>query len=161
VQSLYHYLTLSIVKIIDNVISTEKTLLTQKNRALAASILVAISQFLFYILISEVVEDNNITSMIVVSIASGVGSYIAFYINNKFSKETVYINIITSNHNEQIKAFGDHMRAEGIKVVTMPSYGDDIEKTLTALVFADTRNQSKLIDKYVENNNELYREVIN
>lgn len=160
-QSLYHYLTLSIVKIIDNVISTEKTLLTQKNKALAASILVAISQFLFYILISEVVEDNNITSMIVVSIASGVGSYIAFYINNKFSKETVYINIITSNDKEKMKAFGDHMRAEGIKVVTMPTYGDDIEKTLTALVFANTRNQSKLIDKYVENNNELYREVIN
>ena len=99
--------------------------------------------------------------MIVVSIASGVGSYIAFYINNKFSKETVYINIITSNDKEKMKAFGDHMRAEGIKVVTMPTYGDDIEKTLTALVFANTRNQSKLIDKYVENNNELYREVIN
>lgn len=160
-QSLYHYLTLSIVKIIDNVISTEKTLLTQKNKALAASILVAISQFLFYILISEVVEDNNITSMIVVSIASGVGSYIAFYINNKFSKETVYINIITSNNKEKMKAFGDHMRAEGVKVVTMQTYGDDIEKTLTALVFANTRNQSKLIDKYVGNNNELYREVIN
>lgn len=100
-------------------------------------------------------------SIIVVSIASGVGSYIAFYINNKFSKETVYINIITSNNKNQMKNFGDHMRAEGIKVVTMPTYGDDIEKTLTALVFANTRNQSKLIDKYVENNNELYREVIN
>lgn len=160
-QSLYHYLTLSAVKIIDNIISTEKTLLTQKNKALAASILVAISQFLFYILVAEVVEDNNITSMIVVSVASGIGSYIAFYINNKFSKETVYINIVTSNNKEKMKAFGDHMRSEGIKVVTMPTYGDDIEKTLTALVFANTRNQSKLIDKYVENNNELYREVIN
>lgn len=160
-QSLYHYLTLSTVKIIDNIISTEKTLLTQKNKALAASILVAISQFLFYILVAEVVEDNNITSMIVVSVASGIGSYIAFYINNKFSKETVYINIVTSNNKEKMKAFGDHMRAEGIKVVTMPTYGDDIEKTLTALVFANTRNQSKLIDRYVENKSELYREVIN
>lgn len=100
-------------------------------------------------------------SIIVVSIASGVGSYIAFGINNKFSKETVYINIVTSNNKDQMKAFGDYMRAEGIKIVTMPTYGDDIEKTLTALVFANTRNQSKLIDIYVENNNELYREVIN
>lgn len=161
-QSLFHYLTLSVVKIIDNIISTEKTLLTQKNKALAASVLVAISQFLFYILIAEVVEDNNLTSMIVVSIASGVGSYIAFFINNKFSKETVFINIVTSNDKNKMKVFGDHMRAEGIKVLTMPTYGDEIEKkTLTALVFANTRNQSKLIDKYVENNNELYREVIN
>ena len=160
-HSLYHYLTLSIVKIIDNIISTEKTLLTQKNKAIAASILVTISQFLFYILIAQVVEDNNITSMIVVSIASGIGSYIAFYINNKFSKETVYINIVTSNDKDKMKAFGDHMRAEGIKVVTMPTYGDEIEKTLTALVFANTRNQSKLIDQYIEVNNELFREVIN
>ena len=60
-----------------------------------------------------------------------------------------------------MKAFGDHMRAEGIKVVTMPTYGDDIEKTLTALVFANTREQSSKIDKYLEDKNELYREVIN
>lgn len=160
-QSLYHYLTLSIVKIIDNVISTEKTLLTQKNKAVAASILVAISQFLFYILIAEVVEDNNITSMIVVSIASGIGSYIAFYINNKFSKETVYINIITSNYKEKMKAFGDHMRAEGIKVVTMPTYGDDVEKTLTALVFANTREQSSKIDNYIDKHNGFFREIVN
>lgn len=146
---------------IDNVITTEKSLLTHQNKAVAASILVAISQFLFYMLITEVVADSNIISILVVSIASGIGSYIAFCINNKFSKETVYINIVTSNDKEKMKNFGDHMRAEGIKVVTMPTYGDEIEKTLTALVFANTRNQSKLIDKYVEEHNELFREVIN
>ena len=112
-------------------------------------------------LITEVVEDSNILSIIVVSIASGIGSYIAFCINNKFSKETVYINIVTSNDRDKMMAFGDHMRAEGIKVVTMPTYGDDIEKTLTALVFANTREQSSKIDKYLEDKTELYREVIN
>lgn len=100
-------------------------------------------------------------SIIVVSTASGIGSYMAFCINNKFSKENVYINIITSNNKEKMKSFGDHMRIEGIKIVTMPTYGDDIEKTLTALVFANTREQSRKIDEYVKNNNELYREVIN
>jgi uncharacterized protein YebE (UPF0316 family) len=147
--------------VIDNIVTTEKSLLTHQNKALAASILVAVSQFLFYVLIKEVVADSNLISMIVVSVASGIGSYIAFGINNKFSKETVYINIVTSNDKNQMKSFADHMRAEGIKVVTMPTYGDDIERTLTALVFANTRHQSKLIDKYVENHAELFREVIN
>lgn len=160
-QALYHYITLSLVKIIDNVISTEKSILTHQNKAVAASVLVAISQFLFYILIKEVVADSNMISIIVVSIASGIGSYIAFCINNKFSKETVYINIITSNDKDKMKMFGDYVRSNNIKIVTMPTYGDEVEKTLTALVFTNTRNQSKLIDKYVENNNELYREVIN
>lgn len=160
-HTLYHYLTLSMVKIIDNVISTEKTLLTQKNKAVAASILVAISQFLFYILITEVVADSNLVSIVVVSVASGIGSYIAFCINNKFSKETVYINIITSNDKEKMKDFGDHMRAEGIKVITMPTYCDDIEKTLTALVFANTREQSKKIDNYIDKHDGFFREVVN
>ena len=161
IQTLGHYISLAIIKMIDNVITTEKSLLTHQNKAIAASILVAISQFLFYVLIKEVVADSNLISMIVVSVASGIGSYIAFCINNKFSKETVYINIVTSNDKTKMKNFADNMRAEGVKVVTMPTYGDDIEKTLTALVFANTRNQSKLIDKYIETNSELFREVIN
>lgn len=160
-QTLYHYITLVMIKVVDNVITTEKSILTHQNKAVAASILVAISQFLFYMLITEVVADSNMISIIVVSVASGIGSYIAFCINNKFSKETVYINIVTSNDKAKMKDFGDHMRAEGIKIVTMPTYGDDIEKTLTALVFANTRSQSSKIDKYIETHNELYREVIN
>lgn len=161
IQALYHYITLGIIKVIDNVITTEKSLLTHQNKALAASILVTISQFLFYILIKEVVADSNLISMVVVSVASGVGSYIAFCINNKFSRETVYINIVTSNDKTKMKNFGDYMRAEGIKVVTMSTYGDDIEKTLTALVFANTRAQSKKIDKYIEAHTGFFREVVN
>jgi uncharacterized protein YebE (UPF0316 family) len=146
---------------IDNIVTTEKSLLTHQNKAIAASILVAISQFLFYLLIKEVVADSNIISIIVVSVASGIGSYIAFFINNKFSKETVYINIVTSNDREKMKDFGDHMRAEGIKVVTIPTYGDEIEKTLTALVFANTREQSTKIDNYIAEHDEFFREVVN
>lgn len=160
-STLYYYITLALTKIVDNLITTEKSLLVQQRKAVAASIFVAISEFMFLFIIKKVVADSNVVSNIVVSIGAGIGSYIAFFINNKFSKETVYINIVTSNDKNKMKAFGDHMRAEGIKVVTMPTYGDDIEKTLTALVFANTRNQSKLIDKYVEDNQEIYREVIN
>lgn len=160
IEGLFHYITLAAIKVVDNVVSTEKSILTHQNKAIAASILVAVSQFLFYMLITEVVEDSNMLSIIVVSIASGVGSYIAFCINNKFSKDTVYINIITSNNKDKMKDFGDHMRAEDIKIVTMPTYNDDIEKTLTALVFANTREQSKRIDKYMESHNDFYREVV-
>lgn len=60
-----------------------------------------------------------------------------------------------------MKDFGDHMRSKGIKVVTMPTYGDDVEKTLTALVFANTRDQSKQIDKYIATNSGFFREVVN
>ena len=155
-----YYASLAFTKIVDNLITTEKTILIQKGKAIAASIFVMISEFMFLFIIQKVVADSNLTSNVVVSIGAGIGSYIAFYINNKFSKEKVYINIITSNNKEKMKSFGDHMRSEGIKIFTMPSYGDEIEKTLTALVFANTRDQSKKIDVYMDNNDGFFREVV-
>ena len=156
-----HQIILGIVKVVDNIVSTEKTILTQKNKALAASILVVLSQFMFYFVITEVVADNNIISITVVSIASGLGSYIAFYINKKFSKDTVYINIVTANDKTKMKDFGDHMRAEGIKIVTFDAYNDHIENTLTALVFANTKAQSLKIDEYMANHYGFFREIVN
>ena len=47
---------------------------------------------------------------------------------------------LSFNDKIKMKMFGGHMRTEGIKVVTMPIYGDEIEKTLTTLVFANTRD---------------------
>ena len=158
---MYYYITLVLTKIVDNLITTEKSLLVQQRKAIAASIFVAISEFMFLFIIKKVVADSNVVSNIVVAIGAGIGSYIAFFINSKFSKDTVYINIVTSNDKSKMKAFGDYMRAEGIKVLTMPTYGDEIEKTLTALVFANTREQSKQIDKYMETNDGIFREVIN
>lgn len=155
------HIILGLVKVIDNIVSTEKTILTQKNKALAASILVVISQIMFYFVIKEVVADSNIISIIVVSIASGVGSYIAFYINKRFSKETVFINIVTANDKEKMKDFGDHMRTEGVKIVTFDAYNDHIESTLTALVFANTKSQSSKIDKYIETHDGFFREIVN
>jgi uncharacterized protein YebE (UPF0316 family) len=155
------YILLALVKVIDNIILTGKTILTQKNKAIASSILVIVSQFIFYFVVKQVVDDNNFISIFIVSVASGIGSYIAFCINKRFSKDTVYVNIITSNDRSKMKAFGDHMRAEGIKIVTLEAYSDTVERTLTALVFANTKDQSIQIDKYVDEHEGFFREVVN
>lgn len=156
-----YYIILAIVKIVDNIILTGKSILTHKNKAIASSVLVVLSQFIFYIIIQQIVEDNNFLSIAIVSIASGVGSYIAFCINKKVSKETVFINVITSNDRSKMKVFGDYVRSEGIKIVTFDAYSDDIERTLTALVFANTKEQSMKIDKYVEEHEGFFREIVN
>lgn len=159
-QILYYYIVLAVVKIVDNVILTEKTILTQKNKAIAASILVVISQFMFYFLIQQVVEDGSILSITIISLASGIGSYIAFYMNKKLSKDMVYINIVTANDKSRMKAFGDYMRTENIKIVTMNAYNDDKENTLTALVFANTKEQSSKIDNYINKHDGFFREIV-
>lgn len=155
-----YYIALAALKIVDNIIITEKTILTQKSKAVAASVLVVISQIMFYFLIQQVVEDGSVLSIMIISIASGIGSYIAFYINKKVSKDTVYINIVTANDKSKMKAFGDYVRSENIKIVTINTYNDDKENTLTALVFANTKEQSSKIDNYVMHHSDLFREVV-
>lgn len=156
-----NYILLAFIKVVDNIILTGKTILTQKNKAISASAMVIISQFIFYIVIKQIVEDNNFVSIAIVSVASGLGSYIAFCINKKFSKDTVYVNVITSNDRAEMKALGDYVRSEGIKIVTFDAYSDSLERTLTALVFSNTKEQSIKIDKYIENHDGFFREVVN
>lgn len=158
---IYYYIVLAILKIIDNIIITEKTILTQKNKEISASILVVISQIMFYFLIKEVVADSSVIAILIISLASGIGSYIAFYMNKKLSKDTVYINIITSNDKNKMKYFGDYMRTENIKIVTFDAYNDNVENTLTALVFANTKEQSNKIDNYLNKHDGFFREIVN
>ena len=115
---------------------------------------------MFYFIIKEVVADDNVISIIVVSIASGIGSYIAFFMNKKLSKDIVMINIINSNDRSKMKQLGDYLRAEGIKVVTYEAYSDTIEKTLSAMVFSRTKEESIKIDKYIEQHEGLFREIV-
>jgi hypothetical protein len=60
-----------------------------------------------------------------------------------------------------MKALGDYVRSEGIKIITFDAYSDDLERTLTALVLANTKEQSSKIDRYVEQHNGFFREIVN
>lgn len=98
-MNILNLISVFIVKIIDNVLSTSKTLLIQKNKAFFAGLSVAISQIIFYKLIDAVTEGGDLT-MYIISIASGFGTYLAIYISNKFSKDRLFVNVILSDDKE-------------------------------------------------------------
>ena len=79
-------LTLAVAKIFDNILLTTKSLTTYQNRRLLSSTLVVLSQFMFYLVIKEVISDSSVLSVLVVSLSSGIGTYIAFGINDRFKK---------------------------------------------------------------------------
>ena len=81
-------LVVSFVKIIDNILSTGKAILIQRNKAVLAGIFVAVSQIIFYKLIN--VAQNGKYMIYVISVASGVGTYLAIFISNKFCFLTTY-----------------------------------------------------------------------
>lgn len=152
---------ISSLKILDNFLATSKSILVHKNKAVAASFLIVVSQFLFYFVISEIISENNIFVILAVSIASGVGSFIAFKINDRLSKDKLFLNIITSKHEEDMKELCEFLRVNNIKNIVTDSYRKDWTKSYAVQVFAITRVESILIDQFLDGEeNKYFRKVL-
>lgn len=144
------YLWLVAIKLLDSILGTGKTILTQKNKGVLTALTVIATQLIFFKVLDDVMKADSDLKMWVVSIASGVGTYIAILINQKMSKETVYINNILSDDREAMTALCNYLREHKIKNLVTDSYTKDWGKTLAVTVFAETKEQSKLVDKYIE-----------
>lgn len=151
---------LFIVKVIDNILATGKTILIQKNKAGLAAITVIISQIIFYKLISAVVSADNDTAMIIVSIGSGFGTYLALKFNDKFSKDRLYVNVIFSDNKEALMDFRDYLASHKITNNVTDSYTKDWDKTISLTIYSQTKNESRIVDDYIANSNEKFKRVI-
>lgn len=151
---------ISIVKIIDNILSTGKTILIQRNKGILAGLSVIISQVIFYKLIDAVNDSESDLIMYVISIASGIGTYLAILIGNKFSKERLYVNILLSDDMDAMVELRNYLQEHKITNLTTDGYTKDFEKTLAITAYVETKEKSKLLDKYIEESNNKYKRII-
>ena len=154
------YILLGIIKIIDNIVLTAKSLATYKGQKILSSILVIISQLLFYLVIDQVINDSTMLAIIVVSVSSGIGNYVAFLINDKFKKDDVWQNIITSSDKEMLIDLCTKLKEHKIKYLLFDTYNRSFYESLTVIIFSKTKNESKLIDDYLTTTNSKYLRMI-
>lgn len=147
---------LGLIKVLDNVITTAKSITTYQNRKIITSILVVISQFMFYFIVKSIVNDGSTLSTIVVCVCSGVGTYIAMAISDRFKKDATYTNILTCSDTDSIYELCEYLLNNKIKYIPVDSYNRRNEKTKTVMAFAQTRYESKLIDSFLENSETKY-----
>lgn len=152
---------LGTIKILDNIVSTTKSIMTYQGKKLLSSILVVISQFMFYSVIKSVVSDGSTISIVVVCICSGVGTYIAMFLDDLFKKDATYTNILTCNCSEDIDELCLYLLNHNIKYIPVDSYNRQSEKTKTVIIFAQTRHESQIIDTFIEKSKTKYlRQVL-
>lgn len=155
------YLILSIIKILDNIILTAKSIATYKEYKIISSVLVVVSQLIFYLVIDQVINDNTILAIVIVSISSGIGNYIAFLINNKFKKDAKWTMVLTSSDVEDIKHFCNYLAEHKIKYIANDGYNRRMEHTINIIAFSKTKDESRLIEKYLQTTKSKYlKEVI-
>ena len=148
-----------IMKIVDNMLGTSKTILIQKGRGLLAALTGFISQIIFYKLIDAVNSDGDI-AVYVISVGSAVGTYLAIKINDKISKVKTYVNIILSDDKEAMMAFRDYLKEHKITNVATDAYTKEWDKTIAITAYAETKAESRLIDSYISNSETKFKRKI-
>ena len=155
-----YFLMLFLAKVADNALSTAKTIFVQNNRALLASVALAFSNFIYLLITKDVVTSDNLTSLIVVSSASGVGCWMAISFNNRFSKDRTYVNVIMSDDFEEMKKLRSFLIKNKITNEASDGYTLDWEKTISIKAYAETKEQSRLINEYLDNSNLKCKRIV-
>jgi len=158
-----HFFTLILLfaaKAADNMLTTGKTILVQRNRPILASLAVVLSQIIFYKLIDSIAASENDLSMYVVSVASGVGTFLALKVNTRFSKERTFVNIILSDDMPAMMELRDFLMKHKITNLTTDGYTKDWQKTIAITAYAETKEQSRYIDEYLQGCSAKFKRLI-
>ncbi len=146
-----YFLTLFGAKVLDNMLSTAKTILIQRNRCLLAGLTVAISDFIYFLLIKNVLSADSPFAIAVVAVAGGIGCCIAVLLSNRLSRERTFVNVVMSDDRTAMQEFRDYLAQHHITNVACDSYTLDWDrKTITITAYTDTKAQNGLIDDYIE-----------
>ena len=155
------YIVLAIIKVFDNIIQTAKSIATYKEYKILSSILVIISQLMFYLIISKVIEDNTLLAIIIVSVSSGVGNYLAFIISDRFKKAAKWSFIITSSNLNDIQKLCNYLAEHKIKYIANDGYTRKGKHTINVIAFSKSKDDSRLIEQFLANTESKYlKEII-
>lgn len=155
------YILLAVIKVLDNIILTAKSIATYKEQRLLSSILVVISQLIFYLVINEVIEDNTMLAIVIVSVSSGIGNYLAFLINDRFKKDAKWTMVLASSDVEDIKSLCNYLVKHNIKYIVNNGYTRKWKETINVIAFSKTKEESRLIENYLKNTDSKYlKEII-
>lgn len=148
-------------KVLDNALGTAKTILIQKNKCFFAGVALAVSNFIYFKLTKDIVATDGDLALYVVAFASAVGCWLAIGFDNRFSKDKTYVNVIMSDDIDEMKKFRDFLAEHKITNVAMDAYTRDwSKKTLTISAYAETKQQSRLIDNYIQNSDTKFKRMI-
>ena len=152
---------LFLAKVLDNALSTTKTILVQRSRWLLAGIAVVLSDFIYFWLTKRIIAAESEFAILIVALAGGVGCALACLVSEKMSKDRTYVNVIMSDNLEAMKKLRDYLAEHHITNVAADSYTRDWNtKTITITAYAETKAESRLINAYIENSPLKFKRLV-
>lgn len=85
---------------------------------------------------------------------------LAIKISDKFSKERTFVNVLLSDDKAAMMELRDFLKENKITNLAADGYTKDWDKTIAITAYAETREQSRLIDEYIQNSNTKIKRII-
>lgn len=159
--SLIYFGVLFLAKVLDNALSTTKTILIQRSRWLLAGIAVVLSDFIYFWLTKRIVAAESDLTILIVALAGGIGCALACLVSEKMSKDRTYVNVIMSDNLEAMRDFRDFLAKHHITNVAADTYTLDWnKKTISITAYAETKAENNLISEYIEDSPLKFKRVI-
>lgn len=150
-----------IAKVIDNALSTAKTILIQRSRWIIAGVIVMLSDFIYFWVTKNIVSAESSLMIIIVSISGGIGCSLACFCGERFSKSRTYVNVIMSDNMEAMKGLRDFLAEHHITNVAADSYTLDWDKkTISITAYPENKSEIRLINNYIEKSDLKFKQVI-
>lgn len=159
-EIVFELLLLFVLKALDNLLSTGKQLLIQRQKPIIAALCVVLSQVIFYKLINEVSAFDGDLAIYIVAVASGAGTLLAVKISDRFSKDRIFVNLILSDDREAMVKLRNFLRDHHIINLAAEGFTKDWNKTIAITAYAETREQSRLIDRYIRESSTKFKRII-
>lgn len=143
---------LFLYKLLDCTFSTLKTILLYKNRKFLSAILNSMATFVYLTMMVKLVKDNNLVSVLLITLATFIGTYFPALLLERLEGDKVWIFNITPDTNENGKVFADKIRENNLPILTYKGFNDNKEPVLCSKVFSETKATSKLIESLIPDN---------
>lgn len=148
-------------KVLDNMLGTAKIILVQHNRCILAGVALGLSNFIYFNITKDIVAADGNAALIVVSVASGIGCCLAVELSNRLSKDRTHINVIMSDNKPEMCALRDFLALNHITNVANDSYTLDWNtQTITITAYAKTKQESRMIDSYLESRDSKFKRIV-
>lgn len=141
-----------IVKILENILATAKSIAVAKEKYLASAIFNALSAFFYLVAIVQLTKDNSIASIIVMTIATFIGTYIPGLLTERSERNRLYIFDITADSIKSGEKFINKVVAHNIAVRYYKSYDSHSNLVMSCKVFCTTREEFKIVNDLISDN---------
>ena len=95
------------------------------------------------------------------SVSSGVGNYIAFLINSKFKRAAKWVFTLTSSDTDDVQRLCSYLVENNIKYIANNGLTRKNEPTIHVIAFSKSKDESRLIERFLENTKSKYlKEII-